>query len=372
MDHLINLTSRHRDEIMAHLLSLHADDRIERFTGSINDDSVRRYVTSIGFARDLLVGVRQGSGLVGLAHAAVDLERGDLVCEVGISVDRAARRRGVGKRLLLAAMAATRRFNVRRVTVLFRSSNTAMAALARSIGGHVERTGGDSCAVFDLRAGPQLPLQMIRDVQAGEFLLAIHPRERGRVLLVHGAGGDSYQWVPQLLPALWAAGYSVCAPTLPGHGKSSSPGLAHLGVLEACVTRNVEHFAPTLIVGHSLGGYLVQCHLQRQPARRALLLASVPPLVPTTQELGEMVAELQCEDSRAVAKLVLNRAPDIDVAAVARTPLTVLGGTRDRVIPMPWIRYTAGRYGVAPQFVNGGHRLMLGRAASQVMQAVSA
>ena len=52
--------------------------------------------------------------------------------------------------------------------------------------------------------------------------------------------------------------------------------------------------------------------------------------------------------------------------------MEVLGGARDRVVPMPWVRYTASRYGVAPRFVDGGHRLMLGRAAGEVMRTLPA
>ena len=86
----------------------------------------------------------------------------------------------------------------------------------------------------------------------------------------------------------------------------------------------------------------------------------------------DLVAELHCLHSQAVALRVLRHAPDLDTRAIARTPMGVLGGARDRVVPMPWVRYTALRYGVAPRFVDGGHRLMLGRAAGEVMRTLPA
>jgi surfactin synthase thioesterase subunit len=295
----------------------------------------------------------------------VYLERGELVSEVGVSVDTDLRRKGLGKRLMQAAIAAAKRFNVRRVHVIFRSDNVAMAALTRAMGGRVDRDGMESSAVFEINGGPHLPLRTTRNFQGAEALHATHPQERGRALLVHGAGGDSYQWLPSVIPALWDAGFSVCAPTLPGHGRGGDPQQANLDVLQACVSDSAERFEPTLIVGHSMGGYLVQRHLETHRVERAVL-------VPRSDDLRNVMAELHCSNSRIVAQLALTDAPDVDVSAVRATPLVVFGGTRDRVVPSHWVRHTARRYGVAPRLVEGGHRLMFGRAANDVMQGLAA
>ena len=372
MELLIALDSRHRAAVTAHLLALGPRDRADRFTVAADDAYVKRYADGIGYARDILLGVLRGRKLVGVAHAAVHVERGELVTEVGVSVDADARKLGIGRQLLLGAMDAARRFEVCRVDVLFRSGNRAMAALTRSIGGRVERDGADSAAVFETGAGRGLPLTVHHGRQGSEVLQAIHPHERGRALLVHGAGGDSYQWLPHLLPELWKAGFSVCAPTLPGHGRGGDPAAARLDDLLACVSETAEAFGPTLIVGHSMGGYLVQRHLEAHPAMRAVLLASLPPDVPAADDLAHLKAELHCADSRTVLDTAIAGAPEVDVQAAGRTPLVVLGGTRDRVVPMPWVRHTARRYRVEPRFVEGGHRLMMGRAASAVVAALPA
>lgn len=209
MELLMPLDSRHRTMLTAHLLSLGPDDRADRFTGTINDDYIRRYVDAIGYARDVLIGALQGRRLVGLAHAAVYLEHGEPVTEVGVSVDASVRRHGLGKRLLLTAIGSAKRFNVRRAYVVFRSGNAGMAALTRSVGGCIERDGGESSAVFEINAGPQLPLTAVRNFQGTEVLQAMHPQEQGRALLVHGAGDDSYQRLPHLL-ARRAAYRSAC------------------------------------------------------------------------------------------------------------------------------------------------------------------
>ncbi len=366
------LDSRHRSLMAQHLLSLSADDRVDRFMAMVSDDYVLRYVNGIGYARDILIGAFHEGALVGLAHAAVYLDQGDLVTEVGVSVQASARRRGLGRLLLVASIDAARRFNVRRVLVLFRATNRAMAALTRSVGGRIERDATESHAVFEVNAGPDLPLRTTFDGRGGEVLQAIQPRERGRALLIHGAGGDSYQWLPVVVPALWAAGFSVCAPTLPGHGRAADPTKSTADELQACVAEAAAAFAPTLIIGHSLGGYLVQRHLQTRPVARGVLLASLPPTVPRERELRQVMAQLTCKLAGAAVEVALTDAPDLEGRAASVAPMLVIGGSRDRVVPMPWVRQTAARYGVQARMVNGGHRVMYGRAAEAVMRTLAA
>lgn len=173
MELLMALDSRHRGALLAHLLALAPDDRADRFTGTVTDAAVQHYVEGIGYARDVLIGAVRGRRLVGLAHVAVYLERGVLVSEVGLSIDRDARRHGLGKRLLLAAIDAAKRFDVGRVLVEFRSGNAAMAALTRGIGGRVERDGAESSAVFEINPTTRLPLSTLRSfqIQAASGLL---------------------------------------------------------------------------------------------------------------------------------------------------------------------------------------------------------
>ena len=150
MELLRSLDSGHRDVITAHLLSLSPEERADRFMGPVNDHYIRRYVDGIGYGRDVLIGAFEKRRLVGVVHAAKYLENEELLVEVGVSVDVGARRHGLGKRLLLAAIEAAKRFNVHRAHVLFRSTNVAMAASTRSVGGRVEHNGSESFAVFEI------------------------------------------------------------------------------------------------------------------------------------------------------------------------------------------------------------------------------
>lgn len=82
---LLQLDSSHRDAMCAHLLALAPDDRASRFMAAVSDDLVRRYVGDIAYGRDRLIGALRQRTLLGLVHAAVDLEGGDRVIEVGVS-----------------------------------------------------------------------------------------------------------------------------------------------------------------------------------------------------------------------------------------------------------------------------------------------
>lgn len=372
MELLLSLNSRHRGAILGHLLKMDTDDRLSRFSALANDAYVRRYVDGIGFARDIVLGALRDAQLVAVAHGAVYIERGDLVTEIGISVDATSRKSGLGKRLMLAVLAQARRFRVVRAYVMFRSDNSAMAALARSIGARIERDGSEASAVFELNQSAGVPVATNQLPCGSDVLQVIHPQERGRALLVHGAGGDSYQWASALIPELFKAGYSVCAPTLPGHGRSVDPTDAQLQDLLECVAANASAFQPDVIVGHSMGGYLVQRHLESHRVPRAVLLASLPPSVPVADDLSHVKAELHCAHSRAVIDSALPQAPNVDVDSALPINVTVIGGHSDRVVPKPWVRYTARRYGVTPQFVDSGHNMMRGRASASVAQAIAA
>lgn len=101
-----------------------------------------------------------------------------------------------------------------------------------------------------------MPFAELRDVRL--FYTDDGPRDADVLLLVHGMGADSHDWVWHL-PDL-ARDHRVIAPDLRGHGYSSAPAqgnvpremaadlaalLAHLGVARA------------VAVGHSLGGQVV-------------------------------------------------------------------------------------------------------------------
>jgi pimeloyl-ACP methyl ester carboxylesterase/GNAT superfamily N-acetyltransferase len=371
IEHAVPVDSCRRDAILEHLLRLSADDRLNRFLSLASDSHVSTYVSGICFAHDIVLGAKRDSRFVGLAHGAVFVERGDLATEIGISVDQDVRRCGLGKRLLLAALEVARRLGVVRAHAIFRSDNIATVRLARNMGARVERNAGESSAVSRLNRSAGVPLMCSRTQRETDVLHVTRAQERGRALLVHGAGGHDMQWVPRLIPRLYRAGYSVCASTLPGHGRRGDPSAAQLNSLLACVAASADAFDPSVIVGHSLGGYVVQRHLENSTVSRSVLLASLPPDVLDSDDLARVKAELKGAHARAVIDHALPAAPNVDVAAAPKTAMLVIGGIRDRVVPAPWIRNTASRYGVRADFVDGGHLLMVGQPSDAVARAIA-
>ncbi|MFT3760878.1 GNAT family N-acetyltransferase [Thauera sp.] len=82
--------------VLAHLLSLDADDRMLRFGYGIRDDGIASYVTRLDFIRDHLHGLCSASGeIIALAHVGI---RGGET-DFGLSVTLAHRGRGLGHRL---------------------------------------------------------------------------------------------------------------------------------------------------------------------------------------------------------------------------------------------------------------------------------
>lgn len=98
------------------------------------------------------------------------------------------------------------------------------------------------------------------------------------VILIHGIAASLYDWAG-LMPALVSFGYSVHALDLLGHGDSAKPEVLHKYHIESLF----DHLAdwvdglrldtPTLIIGHSLGGYLsLMYSLRRADKVRGLVL----------------------------------------------------------------------------------------------------
>ncbi len=109
-------------------------------------------------------------------------------------------------------------------------------------------------------------------------------RKRGGarpLLFVHGAFAGAWCWAEYFLPYFAQQGFRACALSLSGHG--GSPGRERLdwlsiddyvGDLEQAV-RTIG--GEPILVGHSMGGFVVQKYLERAPAPGVVLMASVPP-----------------------------------------------------------------------------------------------
>lgn len=100
------------------------------------------------------------------------------------------------------------------------------------------------------------------------------------ILFVHGAGHAAWCWREHFTGWFAARGYTVAAPDLPCHGD-----LDHRGIKTVPLSTYVDAVAgaagrlapPLILIGHSMGGFIIQKYLENAGAELAILLASTPP-----------------------------------------------------------------------------------------------
>ena len=226
------------------------------------------------------------------------------------------------------------------------------------------------------------------------------------VLLVHGSYCSASVWQPYIMPFLAAEGYTVHALSLRGHGGSpSAVPLNRVGLADyvADVTEAVARIGrPVAVVGHSLGGAVVQSAMASGVrVAGAALLASVPPsgMLMATQRMFWSRPRLWFELSRIMHSGIGDADPEIlrdglfdnriseeeyrrlasqfcdesplaiqelmslrwfGAAPAATGPMLVMGGSRDWLIGEIDVWQTALWYGTKPTIVPGlSHVMML-------------
>lgn len=104
------------------------------------------------------------------------------------------------------------------------------------------------------------------------------------ILFVHGAWHAAWCWEEYFMPYFAQHGYTCFALSLRGHGKSeNNKALRWTRALE--YVEDVEQIArgldtPPIVIGHSMGGYVVQKYLERNTAPAGVLLAPIPAVRP--------------------------------------------------------------------------------------------
>ena len=118
----------------------------------------------------------------------------------------------------------------------------------------------------------------------GLELLAHLPRgshEHAPLLFVHGAFAGAWCWDAHFLPYFADHGYAAYAVSLRGHGGSDDADALPLASIDdyvADVLLAAQHLeAAPVLIGHSMGGIVVQRALRRLEAAGAVLMAPVPP-----------------------------------------------------------------------------------------------
>lgn len=226
-------------------------------------------------------------------------------------------------------------------------------------------------------------------------------RDTPPIILVHGAWHGAWCWTEHFTGFLADEGYTSYAIDLRGHG--NSPGRlrsTRIPHYVADVRRvAVEIEGEPVLIGHSMGGYVVQHYLATHRARAGVLMATVPshgailatlrvawnhprafaranatwslgPIVDDpkraarllfgtklpSEEADRFTSRVQDESYLAFLEMILDR-PD---PQKVRDPMLVLGAADDALFSRREIERTAADYRTAAMiFDDMGHDMML-------------
>ncbi|MBV9515513.1 MAG: alpha/beta fold hydrolase [Mycobacteriaceae bacterium] len=242
------------------------------------------------------------------------------------------------------------------------------------------------------------------------------------VVLIHGNLGRGEQLAPARA-AFEERGYTVHTPTLRHHELPMREGAMKIASLslrdytDDLVTFVDSLDSPPLLIGHSMGGLLAQLVAARKrhaglvaacPAPAAGILGTTrtnlrmslpwflrrrpwakPVQPPTSQQFRRWVANTQsddiadkihdglvCESGRAnweilLAAVKLSKATVVNYAAVT-SPVLVIGGECDRIVPAKVVRQTAARYqhGTSVEIPHSDHMVFSGAALPVTMDHI--
>jgi len=223
------------------------------------------------------------------------------------------------------------------------------------------------------------------------------------ILFVHGAWHAAWCWQDTFLEYFSAKGWKVHALSLRGHGQSEGHEKLRWWSIADYVS-DVEQIANSLdhepiVIGHSMGGFVVQKYLETHSAVAAVLLASVPPsgtlrfnlriirrhpliwlkmnalmtAYPVVakpeyarewlfspeisdEQLVSHHSQMQNESYRALLDVFLLNLPN---PSKVKTPVQVLGAENDAIFSVEEVRATARAYGtIATIFPGMSHNMM--------------
>ncbi|MBD1847019.1 alpha/beta hydrolase [Cyanobacteria bacterium FACHB-63] len=107
-----------------------------------------------------------------------------------------------------------------------------------------------------------------------------HPAQKENILFIHGAYHAAWCWDVYFLDYFAQAGYCAHALSLRGHGKSECLGFPQIGFDDYLddLDRTLQQLGQnTILVGHSMGGMLVQKYIETHAVPAAVILSSAAP-----------------------------------------------------------------------------------------------
>src|SRR5690348_10340311 len=239
------------------------------------------------------------------------------------------------------------------------------------------------------------------------------PAHPAPLLFVHGAWHGAWCW-ERFLDYFAGNGYRALAVSLRGHGASPSPRSVRRCSFADYVddVASIAEGLPSMpvLIGHSLGGLVVQKYLESNDAPAGVLVASAPPkgggrfarqlmrshpwLMTRSVFTGDAAygyntprlarkwfysAATPEEDVVRYAAMIGNESARVAVETMRNpvkparvtTPMLVLGAELDACITVAEVHDTARAYGVEPVIVGGiGHNMMLDTGWTAVAERI--
>ena len=236
------------------------------------------------------------------------------------------------------------------------------------------------------------------------------------LLFVHGAWHAAWCWDEHFLDYFADKGYRALAVSLRGHGNSPAPKRMQKCSV-ADLVDDVDSVAndlstPPVVIGHSMGGFVVQKYLEAHEAPAGVLVASIPPrgaggfvlrgmkrhpwhtirgVVTQRSRHGYSTPELAREyfysphtpesdvvrhaarlDEEVAGKLTRDMVfRDLPKPERVTTPLLVLGAEHDGCLTQEEFHATARAYRTEAEiFPNMGHNMMLEPGWEAVAQRI--
>lgn len=233
---------------------------------------------------------------------------------------------------------------------------------------------------------------------------ATGPARSTPLLFVHGAFAGGWMWTETIMPYLAAQGYTSHALSLRGHGGSDGHDAIDWHSIANFVD-DVKAVAdwigePPVLIGHSMGGFVIQKYLEQRTTPAAVLMASTPPqglvaaqfhlmmknpqlfmdinrilggnenpreLARALQDalfsqpvedavLFRFLSRMQRESHRAIWDMSMFSLPRL--SGMHRPPMLIVGGEDDMLIPAFLVQSTAQTYGLHAHIFRGmGHAL---------------
>ena len=344
-----------------HLLSLSPEDRYSRYRQVLSDEAILLENRRTNPSKDVLVGCFSGNTLIGMAQTHMYSENGYPVGELALTVDANHRRKAIGRTLIMHSQALVKLRGICDLYIYTIKGNRAMVALARKFGSNSCDEDGEVSVRFIINERRfQTHKRHFGGVNVFE---STSGQEETLVVLLHGAGGDAWQWRQHIAPALRADGLGVSLV-----GIKSWANIANL-------TQTIEELCNDsgkniILVGHSLGGLLAQHIAARGNIQKLSKLVLVCAL-PLQNHPKSIIHASSYVEQTSLEDLRLAQSFDFGAAVNLNIPVSVVSGLGDKVCPIEVQRNMARDYNACMTTLNSGHNPITGSQWPLVVHVIS-